>query len=237
MNKMLKALTCLAFSISSVTVSAQSDNGWWSGIYAGGSYGTGRISSGAHVSFEDLYVPPVDPIDDPNNESAGSFAGPYDYYSKKQKPSAIELFAGYDILEFLGGDIGVEGRLNFSMTQNIQTITDVSASAAGLYGVYKTTGDAYVAARLGLGSTKLDFSDVNVSSSGTGLSYGISLGQKIFGGALEITYMRYPDVKLEQADRTIPIEMEFENTIQSGVLMLDKRIEYESLTFGYVYSF
>ncbi|NRB37844.1 MAG: hypothetical protein HRU20_05160 [Pseudomonadales bacterium] len=257
MKNVVKAFSCLFFSIVSVTVAAQDGQPqWWNGFYVGGSYGMARIDSGAHmhVGVDDTYVVgPESDLDVPFK--AGVTSPSVDYYSGEQKPSSIDLFAGYQFMQAMGGDIGVEMRVATSVPQTILHFADVSFSGAGLYGTYMTQGPVYFKGLLGIGQSTFDLDGgeyVSLNASATGISYGIALGQKIWGGAIEVMYMIYPDISLDVDERNFN---DFSYDITGGgscpserpvagypvncdaTFELNQKLKFRTLTVGYVYSF
>lgn len=234
MKNVVKAVSCLAFSILSATTMAQEGPKWWEGFYVGGSYGTAVITSGAHINTPEDGTNAVDPPE----TGAGVVALPIDFYSKKQKPGVFEFLAGYEFRDVLSGNVGVEMRASNTLAETVHTFVDVSSSALGLYGTYRAGDNAYFKALFGLASSSFDVSgDVSLSESAGNYSYGIAFGQKIFGGALEIMYMRYPDVKLEDENRSHDFTIDYGSGPKNSSIRFNKRIKFETLSFGYVYSF
>ena len=246
MKYVVKAFSSLVFSIVSVTATAQEEPHWSDGIYVGGSYGYTTIEVGAQMTVDNENGPIIDAnLDDPY--SSGVTQGPVNYYSDEQKPVTLDFFAGYRFMEAMGGDIGVELRYATSVTQTIFNFTDVSFSAAGLYGTYKTQGPVYLKALLGMGQSTYDVNGgeyVTLNKSETGISWGFAIGQEIFGGAIELMYMIYPDVRLDSDEQQFEFSYDISGAPCPGgdnctdsVINLSDKISFSTLSVGYIYSF
>ena len=247
MKNAVKVVSCLVFSFLSVTATAQENTQWYNGIYVGGSYGQAKISSGAqlYVNEEDGYV--IDPQADLTIPfRAGVLAGPVNYYSSTQQPVTFDFFTGYQFMGVVGGHhAGVELRMALTAPQDVFGISDVSSSAAGLFGTLQTSSDIYIKGLLGIASSTFDATgsipalDVNASS--TGLAYGLSIGQKIFGGAIELTFIKYPEVRLDTTDRQANFNMNLSldepDQLTPSTLSWADKIGFKTLTLGYTYTF
>ena len=246
MKNAVKAATCLVFSFLSVTATAQDDTQWYNGIYVGGSYGQAKINSGAnlYIDREGGYV--IDPQSDLTIPfRAGVLAGPVNYYSSTQQPVTFDFFTGYQFMGVVGGHhAGVELRMALTAPQSVFGIADVSSSAVGLFGTIQTSSDVYVKGLLGMASSTFDVagatSALDLNASSTGLAYGLAIGQKIFGGAIEFTFIKYPEVRLETTDRTVDFNMSLSldevQNVPSTLKWADK-IGFQTLTLGYTYTF
>ncbi len=247
MKNVVKAIPCLVFSLLSIPALAQYDDEprWWNGFYVGGSYGLTKVTDGAALNIDNETAPLIGAatnIDLPFR--SGVLTGPVNYSSTTQKPASFEFMAGYQITEAVGGIWGVELRAAMSATQSLFfDLADVSYNSVGLYGTFQTTGDVYIKALLGAGSSTFDVGGpVGFSESTAGLGYGFAIGQKIFAGAIEIMYTRYPDVDLSAAQRLQNFEYDLlpgeeGGGFQDAQLRLDNKATLEALSLGYIYTF
>ena len=244
MKNVVKAFSCLVFSFVSVTALAQDEPQWWSGLYAGGSYGFARLNSGAHMNIDNGTEPCIGV-----GTGAGVTACPIDYYASEIKPSALEIFTGWRFMEAFGGDIGAELRISQGLPETVFTFVDLTGSAIGLYGTYQTQGPVYLKGLLGVAQTSFDMdggSDISVSESAIGASVGFAVGQKIFGGAIEIMYMIYPHVRLDQDQRQTKFTYNPDGgscpsstaiNCNDATITLSDKVKYGTLSVGYVYTF
>ena len=170
------------------------------------------------------------------------------YEAQDSQKMAHLIMGGYSILDWLA----VEAQFAFSLGadevygetrtettgENSEYSTmEISTSAAGIYAVFQTSGEAYVKARLGVANSTADFETdyASESFSSTHLSYGLSIGQQFGIGALELLYMRYPDVQVSRK--------QFEDTFLSGEgdtrngVTVARRLTSEILAVGYIFKF
>ena len=84
-------------------------------------------------------------------------------------------------------------------------------------------------------TAKFETDYASESFSSTHLSYGASIGQKMGIGAIEVLYMRYPDVQVSR--------QEFQDSFLSGEgvdrtgVTVTRRLTSEILAVGYVFNF
>lgn len=170
------------------------------------------------------------------------------YQTKKAEAVSLVLTGSYDVLDFLAVEVQLASMLQpDTIFRGVDTpgggesSMKVTSNAFGTYAVYKLGGDAYVKARLGLAvsNAKFETDAANQSYSDFGISYGISIGQKFGIGALEILYMRYPDLKVSKP--------EFASRFDSGAALnvngeksnvtISRDLSNEVFSVGYVFTF
>lgn len=119
--------------------------------------------------------------------------------TKESDTVNLGLTAGYTSTEGFGFEAFYLASTNDDSASVSGVSGDISTDVWGIYGVYKyqSSQDIYVKGKLGYGVVKIGF-DVNggehFEDSESGLSYGLAVGTQLGPGAIELSYIKLPNL-------------------------------------------
>ena len=129
-----------------------------------------------------------------NSFAEGSYAGlKYGSLSSEDADMGnLELSIGRSVAEF----VSIEGQYSMNIKEDdIGGGVNLSADYIGVFAAFKSKGDTYGKARVGVAKIdfELEYKGAKISDDDTGLSYGIGVGFVAGNGAIEIEYTKLPD--------------------------------------------
>lgn len=224
MNQLKLLSVGLSFTLLSSLCAAFEANTF----YIGGALGNARLDIDA--SYRTL----SDPLPLHNNRVE------YSYAQSDYEAAGYVFYGGWNIAHHWA----LEAQYVFMEKDDMMAKNlEVQGGAAGLYGVYQFGGDVYVKLLFGLGQSRGDFSaprtNTEFSGSDVSYSYGLKVGYTVGPGAVELMYMRYPDLKVPRAkfaNETSAGNFDA-NGVNMGGVYLSRRMTTEILAFGYNYTF
>ena len=214
MKRALMCCTAIVLALSSVTALSAERNTFYLGL------GIGALEQDTAASFS---------VEDDGQGAYASY--------KESSPTApyFNFIAGFNIFSWFALEA------QYGQTQEdrwLGNFMDVTTTTTGLYGVLQKGDDLYGRLRLGLAEREIDITTdpaIGTQSELNG-AIGLSIGQVLPVGQLEIMWMYYPKMDID-ADGLEDITDVSPADPAVGGIKVDDRWETQTWSIAYLYTF